>query len=203
MKRKSFLLSLLQLFLLSSMAAALEFRIGGEKGWHKPTDSDSETYNEWARRNRFHISNSLCKFILILLLLLISIIMFFSCTTSRYSHRTTYHHHRLAKERSSSLAVGGALGEDSSGEQERGGGGGGVVAGDEDVLRGGEEGRGLRVGLQYSILWNTVSREYHHPVPVSPDTVIQYRHPVPDWYWKHPIPHPNSPLIRYSSSRTG
>ena len=72
-------------------------------------------------------------------------------------------------------AVGGALGEDSGGEQERGGGGGGVVAGDEDVLGGGEEGRGLRVGLQYSILWNTVSGEYRHPVLVSLDTVIRYR----------------------------
>ena len=196
MKRKSLLLSLLQLFLLSSMAAALKFRIGGEKGWHKPNDSESETYNEWARRNRFHIGDSLCKFILILLLLpLISFIMFFCCTTSRYSHRTTYHHHRLAEERSSSLAVGGALGEDSGEEQERGGGGRGVVVGDEDVLGGGEEGRGLQVGLQYSILWKTVSGEYHHPVLVSPNTVIQYRHPVPDRCWKHPVPHPNSPLI--------
>ena len=65
-------------------------------------------------------------------------------------------------------AVGGALGEDFGGEQERGGGGGGVVAVDEDVLGGGEEGRGLRVTLQYSILWNTVSGEYRHPVPVLP-----------------------------------
>ena len=52
-------------------------------------------------------------------------------------------------------------------------------------------------------LWNMVSGEYRHPVPVSPDTVIQYRHPVPDRYWKHPVPHPNSLLIRYPSSRTG
>ena len=74
------------------------------------------------------------------------------------------------EEHSSSLAVGGALGEDSGGEQERGGGGGGVVAGDEDVLGGGEEGRGLRVGLQYSILWNTVSGQYRHPVPEASST---------------------------------
>ena len=55
----------------------------------------------------------------------------------------------------------------------------------------------------FSILWMTVSGEYRHPVPVSPDTVIQYYHPVPDRYWKHPVPHPNFPLIRYPSSRTG
>ena len=59
------------------------------------------------------------------------------------------------------------------------------------------------VHLQYSFLWNTVSREYRHLVPVSLDTIIQYRHPVPDQYWKHPVSHPNSPLIQYPSSRTG
>ena len=52
----------------------------------------------------------------------------------------------------------------------------------------------------FSILWKTVSGEYRHPVPVSPDTVIQYRHLVPDRYWKHPVQHPVPPLIRYPSS---
>ena len=42
-----------------------------------------------------------------------------------------------------------------------------------------------------------VSGEYRHPVPVSPNTVIQYRHPLPDRYWKHPVPYPVPPLIRY------
>ena len=44
---------------------------------------------------------------------------------------------------------------------------------------------------------NTVSGEYRHPVPVSPDTVIQCRHPVPDRYRIHPVPYPVPPLIRY------
>ncbi|XP_078443713.1 mavicyanin-like [Wolffia australiana] len=53
------LFNVLQLLALSTAAAALHFRIGGEKGWHKPSGSDSETYNEWARRNRFHIGDNL------------------------------------------------------------------------------------------------------------------------------------------------
>ncbi|MQM08930.1 hypothetical protein Taro_041787 [Colocasia esculenta] len=45
-------------FALVSTASALEFRVGGLRGWHKPTGNDSETYNEWARRNRFHVGDS-------------------------------------------------------------------------------------------------------------------------------------------------
>ena len=47
------------------------------------------------------------------------------------------------------------------------------------------------------LIRNTVSGEYRHPVPVSPDTVIQCRHPVPDRYRIHLVPYPVPPLIRY------
>ncbi|CAA7407783.1 unnamed protein product [Spirodela intermedia] len=53
------LCALLELFALSSAAVALEFRVGGARGWHKPTGNETETYNEWARRNRFHIGDAL------------------------------------------------------------------------------------------------------------------------------------------------
>ncbi|ONK79355.1 uncharacterized protein A4U43_C01F5520 [Asparagus officinalis] len=42
-----------------SVASAFEFRVGGPEGWVKPTGKESETYNHWAGRNRFHIGDSL------------------------------------------------------------------------------------------------------------------------------------------------
>lgn len=60
--RRWLLCALLELFALSSAAAAaLEFRVGGARGWHRPTGNETETYNQWARRNRFHIGDALCK----------------------------------------------------------------------------------------------------------------------------------------------
>ena len=38
-------------------------------------------------------------------------------------------------------------------------------------------------------------------IPSSGTGISRYRHPVPDRYWKHPVPHQNSTLIRYLSSR--
>ncbi|KAG0466766.1 hypothetical protein HPP92_018346 [Vanilla planifolia] len=45
--------------LLSCSADPVEFRVGGPLGWRKPTGTESETYNQWASRNRFHVGDSL------------------------------------------------------------------------------------------------------------------------------------------------
>ncbi|XP_073010892.1 uncharacterized protein [Typha latifolia] len=45
--------------LLFSVASAYEFRVGGPRGWTKPTGNESETYNHWAKRNRFHVGDYL------------------------------------------------------------------------------------------------------------------------------------------------
>ncbi|PKA51569.1 Early nodulin-like protein 1 [Apostasia shenzhenica] len=42
-----------------STASAMEFRVGGLRGWHSPTGNESETFNHWAGRTRFHIEDSL------------------------------------------------------------------------------------------------------------------------------------------------
>lgn len=47
--------------LLSFTLSAYEFRVGGTKGWTKPTGDELENYNHWATKNRFHIGDSLCK----------------------------------------------------------------------------------------------------------------------------------------------
>lgn len=47
-----------------SAAASFQFKVGGDNGWTKPTGNESETYNEWATRNRFHVGDSLCKYTL-------------------------------------------------------------------------------------------------------------------------------------------
>ncbi|KAK8942847.1 hypothetical protein KSP39_PZI009650 [Platanthera zijinensis] len=45
--------------LLSSTASAVVFRVGGKSGWHPPTGHESETFNQWATRNRFHVGDEL------------------------------------------------------------------------------------------------------------------------------------------------
>ncbi|KAG5546720.1 hypothetical protein RHGRI_018782 [Rhododendron griersonianum] len=48
------------LFLVSMaplLVSADQFAVGGEKGWAKTTGNDSETYNEWASQNRFHVGD--------------------------------------------------------------------------------------------------------------------------------------------------
>ncbi|XWS11364.1 hypothetical protein CRYUN_Cryun38cG0077800 [Craigia yunnanensis] len=45
--------------MLAVAAASFQFKVGGERGWTKPTGNESETYNEWATRNRFHVGDSL------------------------------------------------------------------------------------------------------------------------------------------------
>lgn len=37
------------------------FQVGGEGGWTKPTGNETETYNGWAEKNRFHVGDSVCK----------------------------------------------------------------------------------------------------------------------------------------------
>ncbi|KAE8733523.1 putative Polygalacturonase non-catalytic subunit AroGP3 precursor [Hibiscus syriacus] len=39
--------------------ASVQFKVGGDKGWTKPIGNNSEPYNEWASRNRFHVGDSL------------------------------------------------------------------------------------------------------------------------------------------------
>ena len=54
-------LFLLCLALLTAMAAATQFRVGGSMGWTVPTDPNAVSYNRWAERNRFQVGDSLCK----------------------------------------------------------------------------------------------------------------------------------------------
>ncbi|ERN19238.1 hypothetical protein AMTR_s00061p00202530 [Amborella trichopoda] len=39
--------------------AFFEFRVGGPHGWHQPIGNETETYNQWAARNRFHVGDSI------------------------------------------------------------------------------------------------------------------------------------------------
>ena len=64
------------------------------------------------------------------------------------------------------------------------------------------------VSDRYWMSSGTGISRYRHPVSdrywMSSGTGIsRYRHPVSDRCWKHPVPHQNSSLIRYPSSRTG
>ncbi|KAG5578851.1 hypothetical protein H5410_049478 [Solanum commersonii] len=56
-----FVLSLVVTFMFVSniFVSSFQFRVGGEIGWIKPIGNESETYNEWAARNRFHIGDTL------------------------------------------------------------------------------------------------------------------------------------------------
>ncbi|KAH9310605.1 hypothetical protein KI387_025640, partial [Taxus chinensis] len=39
--------------------ASLQFRVGGPRGWFEPSGSETETYNQWAERNRFQVNDTL------------------------------------------------------------------------------------------------------------------------------------------------
>ncbi|CAH9092555.1 unnamed protein product [Cuscuta epithymum] len=41
------------------MVSSFQFEVGGKNGWTKPTENESETYNEWAVQNRFRIGGTL------------------------------------------------------------------------------------------------------------------------------------------------
>ncbi|CAL9042760.1 early nodulin-like protein 9 isoform X2 [Musa acuminata AAA Group] len=51
-------LILLSFFMLISIAAGTQFKVGGSNGWSVP-DSNAMSYNQWAEKNRFKISDSL------------------------------------------------------------------------------------------------------------------------------------------------
>ncbi|XP_020266687.1 mavicyanin-like [Asparagus officinalis] len=58
MSKALFLAFLISLSMVSA-ASAHEYRVGGPRGWVKPVEEETETYNDWAGRNRFHIGDSL------------------------------------------------------------------------------------------------------------------------------------------------
>jgi hypothetical protein len=39
--------------------ASYQFRVWGPRGWIVPTGNETETYNQWAQRNRFHVDDDL------------------------------------------------------------------------------------------------------------------------------------------------
>ncbi|RZS07576.1 hypothetical protein BHM03_00038456 [Ensete ventricosum] len=54
-------LILLSFFMLISIAAGTQFKVGGSNGWSVP-DTNAMSYSQWAEKNRFKIGDSLCKF---------------------------------------------------------------------------------------------------------------------------------------------
>lgn len=50
-------------------ASSFQFQVGGERGWIIPSGNETETYDEWAERTRFHVGDSLCKFLFFFFLL--------------------------------------------------------------------------------------------------------------------------------------
>ncbi|KAJ4848491.1 hypothetical protein Tsubulata_003364 [Turnera subulata] len=53
------LLGLFCLVLLVKKTTALQFTVGGAKGWTVPDNSGANSYNQWAERTRFQIGDSL------------------------------------------------------------------------------------------------------------------------------------------------
>ncbi|KAM7489413.1 hypothetical protein LguiB_026897 [Lonicera macranthoides] len=49
----------LALLLFSISATSHHFQVGGDRGWVKPTRNGTQTFNEWAISNRFHIGDAL------------------------------------------------------------------------------------------------------------------------------------------------
>ncbi|KAM7486542.1 hypothetical protein LguiA_002551 [Lonicera macranthoides] len=49
----------LALLLFSISATPHRFQVGGDRGWVKPTRNGTQTFNEWATSNRFHIGDAL------------------------------------------------------------------------------------------------------------------------------------------------
>ncbi|KAJ8765084.1 hypothetical protein K2173_010566 [Erythroxylum novogranatense] len=42
-----------------SFVSSYQFPVGGKIGWIKPTGNDTETYDKWATKHRFHVGDSL------------------------------------------------------------------------------------------------------------------------------------------------
>ncbi|XP_077239876.1 mavicyanin-like [Tasmannia lanceolata] len=51
--------SLLLISFAPLFQSAFLFRVGGPRGWRKPDGNETETYNEWATKIRFHVGDSL------------------------------------------------------------------------------------------------------------------------------------------------
>lgn len=60
----------LALLIFSISATSHQFQVGGDRGWVKPTRNGTQTFNEWATGNRFHIGDAICKFNTIYIMLL-------------------------------------------------------------------------------------------------------------------------------------
>ena len=58
----SFFLLLLLISMAPILASSYQFKVGGERGWAEPAGNDSEAYNDWAAKNRFHVGDSVSKF---------------------------------------------------------------------------------------------------------------------------------------------
>ncbi|PSS06021.1 Early nodulin-like protein [Actinidia chinensis var. chinensis] len=54
----SFFLLLLLISMAPILASSYQFEVGGERGWAEPAGNDSEEYNDWAAKNRFHVGDS-------------------------------------------------------------------------------------------------------------------------------------------------
>ncbi|CAL9129542.1 unnamed protein product [Musa textilis] len=52
------ILILLSFFMLISIAAGTQFKVGGSNGWSVP-DTNATSYSQWAEKNRFKIGDSL------------------------------------------------------------------------------------------------------------------------------------------------
>ncbi|GLJ47162.1 hypothetical protein SUGI_0995700 [Cryptomeria japonica] len=45
--------------LFLEIAVANEFTVGGKSGWSVPTGSETQSYNDWAEKRRFHVGDTL------------------------------------------------------------------------------------------------------------------------------------------------
>ncbi|GLU21463.1 hypothetical protein SLE2022_376010 [Rubroshorea leprosula] len=50
---------LILISMVSVFASSFQFNVGGKNGWTKPTGNETQNYNDWASRERFHIGDSL------------------------------------------------------------------------------------------------------------------------------------------------
>lgn len=60
MAKLHFLLVVLVLAFVVSIAGATQYKVGGSKGWSVP--SDPKEYGQWAEKHRFQVGDQLCKF---------------------------------------------------------------------------------------------------------------------------------------------
>lgn len=61
MANLSLCLVLASLFIVLSIAAGTQFKVGGSGKWSVP-ENNAMSYNQWAEKNRFQIGDSIGKF---------------------------------------------------------------------------------------------------------------------------------------------